>query len=334
MAVLNPRELKDAASRRIQEASFDPKKLILIHTGVIVALNLIVSGLNVYLSEQIGTTGGLGGLGLRSVLQTAQTVLSYFATFFTPFWTAGLLFSMVSVARGNEVGPRSLLHGFRRFGSVLSYTLWEMLIYMFACMMLCYLVTYVYLMTPLAREFLVYMEKLMQNPELFLANGSVNMAALPLETLYPMLIPLLILYFAALIPVALCLGYRFRLGIFLLVEGIPRGALGAFFVSSKLMKGHKWQMLKLDLSFWWYYLLEGLLMLVLYLDVILSALGIALPVSGIVAYFITILLYGVLQLVLHWWIKARIDVTYASAYEAIYREVVPANPDEAPLRTL
>lgn len=334
MAVLNPRELKDAAARRIQEAPFDPKKLILIHTGLIVLLNLIVSGLNLYLSEQIGTTGGLGGLGLRSVLQTAQTVLSYFSTFFTPFWAAGLLFSMVRVARGQEARPLSLLQGFRRFGSLLSYVLLEMLIFMFLCMTLCYAVSFVYLMTPLATDFLGLMEELMRNPQLFLADGSINMALLPMETLYPMMIPLLILYAAVLIPVVIFVGYHFRLCAFLLVEGIPRGAFGAFFVSSKLMRGHKWQMLKLDLSFWWYYLLEGVLMLVLYLDLILSLLGIALPFSSVTAFFITIALYGVLQLVLHWRVKALIDVTYAAAYEAIYREVVPANPDEPPLRQL
>ena len=80
MAVFSPRDLKESAAQKLSEASYDPKKLVLIHTGLIVALNLAVNGLNLYLSEQIGTTGGLSGLGLRSVLQTAQTILGYFAT--------------------------------------------------------------------------------------------------------------------------------------------------------------------------------------------------------------------------------------------------------------
>ena len=334
MAVLNPRELKEAADRRIQEASFDPGKLILIHTGVIVALNLIVSGLNLYLSEQIGTTGGLSGLGLRSVLQTAQTVLSYFSTFFTPFWSAGLLFAMICVARGQEARPSALLQGFRRLGSVLSYTLLEMLFFVFAATILCYAVTYVYLLTPLASEVMALMEELVTNPEVFLSDGTLNLEAFPMDTIYPMLTPLMILYAVVTVPVVIFLSYQFRMGIFLLVEGIHRGAFGAFLVSAKLMKGHKWQMLKLDLSFWWYYLLEGVLTVVLYLDVILSAVGIALPFTPVIAFFVTIALHGLLQLALHWWVKARIDVTYATAYEAIYREVVPANPDEPALRKL
>ena len=290
---------------------------------MIVILNLIVSGLNLYLNQQIGNTGGLGGLGLRSVLQTAQTLLSYFSTFFTPFWAAGLLHAMIAVARGREAGPSALTQGFRRFGSILGYTLWEMLIYGFLCMILCYVVTYVYMMTPLASEFMAYMEELMKHPDLILSDGTVNMELLALDTLYPMLTPLLVLYALTAIPLVVFLNYQFRMGLFLLVEGIHRGAFGAFLVSTKLMKGHKRQMLKLDLSFWWYYLLEGLLMVVLYLDVVLEAAGVVLPVNSTAAFFLTIVLYGALQLALHYQVKARVDVTYACAYEDIYREALP-----------
>lgn len=334
MAVLNPQELKETASRRITDASFDPRKLVLIHTGVIVALNLVVSGLNLYLNQQIGSTGGLGGLGLRSMLQTAQTVLSYCSTLFTPFWAAGLLFAMLSIARGQSTGPNALFRGFRRFGSVLGYALWETTIFMILSIALCYVLTFLYLMTPMASGILEYMQELMQNPDIFLADGSINMELIPLEAMYAQMIPLLVIYGVMTLGLVAYLSYHFRLGIFLLVEGIPRGALGAFLASSKLMKGHKWQMLKLDLSFWWYYLLEGLLMAVLYLDLILELLGVALPVSSTVSFFVTIVLYGVLQLVLHWFVKAHVDVTFACAYERIYREVIPADAEEAPLRTL
>lgn len=334
MAVLNPQELKASAARRISGASYDPKKLVLIHTGVIVALNLVVSGLNLYLNQQIGTTGGLSGLGLRSVLQTAQTMLSYFSTFFTPFWAAGLLYAMLSVARGQNADPSSLTRGFRRFGSVLSYTLWEMTFLMLLAVVLCYGIIYLYLMTPLASEFVGYVEELTQNPEIFLSTGSINMDLLPLDQLYSMLTPLFVVYGIVVIPIVIYLSYHFRMGMFLLVEGIPRGAFGAFLASSRLMKGHKWQMLKLDLSFWWYYLLEGLLMVVLYLDLICEVAGIVLPVSSTAAFFVTIVLYGVLQLVLHWFVKAHVDVTYTTAYETIFREVVPADPKVAPIRTL
>lgn len=326
MALINSRDLKQAAAQRLQNASFDPKHLVLIHTGVVVALNLMVNGLNFYLSEQIGSTGGLGGLGLRSVLETAQTILGYFATFFTPFWTAGFLFAMVSIARGRSVGPGSLTQGFRRFGSILSYSLWEMLLMMSVATLLMYLCSFVYVLTPFSSDLLVMLEELMMDPAFLTASGAINMELLPMDTLFAQLLPMLVLYVLVLIPVLIWLGYHFRMCTFLLVEGIPRGGFGSFVVSSKLMSGHKWQMLKLDLSFWWYYLLEALLTIVLYLDLILPMMGIPLPVDPNVAYFTTIALYGVLQLGLHWWKKAEVDTTIALAYEAIYREVVPVDP--------
>lgn len=334
MAVLNPRELKDTASRRISQASTDPRILILIHTGVVVALNLLVSGLNLYLNQQIGSTGGLSGLGMRSMLQTAQTVLSYFATFFTPFWSGGLMYAMICIARGEHSGPDKLTRGFKRFGSILGYALWETTIFMLVSIALFYAVTYLYLLTPLAADFVAYIQDLMTNPDFFLSTGTVNMDLIPMDQLYSMLIPLFVIFGLITVPVMVFLGYHFRMCMFLLVEGIPRAALGAFMASSKLMKGHKWQLMKLDLSFWWYYLLEGLLMAVLYLDMILNLLGIPLPFDTTVSFFLTIVLYGVLQLALHWFVKARVDVTYACAYEAIFREVVPLNPDEPALRKL
>lgn len=322
MANLHPKVLKNLAVHRLEETSANPKKLVLIHTGLIVVLNLLVNGLNLLLSEQIGATGGLGGLGMRSVLETAQTILGYFSTLFTPFWQAGFLFAVVSIARGLDAQPKDLLQGFKRFGRILSYVFWQMLILMALCFGLMYLVSFVYVLTPFASDFMEILIPLMESSDFLLADGTINMDLLPVEELFMAMIPMLIMYAAVLIPVYTWISYHLRLTNFLLVEGQERGSMGAMILSIKMMKGHKWQMLKLDLSFWWYYLLEALLTVVLYLDVILPLLGMTLPINATAAYFITIALYGALELGLHLWKKAEVDVTYASAYEAIYREAL------------
>jgi uncharacterized membrane protein len=323
MANLNAKDMKSIAARRLRKTGSNPRQLVLIHTGLVVVLNLVVSWLNLFLNEQIGTTGGLSGLGMRSILQTAQTLLSYFATFFTPFWSAGFLHAMIHIARGEEAGTGDLFDGFRRFGRIMSHTLWMILIMSTACIAMMYVVCNLFVLTPFAEEFLSLMEPLLKNPEMFMADGTLNLELLPLDALFPTMIPLFIMYAAAVIPWCLFLSYVFRMSLFLLVEGIDRGAFGSFFVSAKLMKGHKWQMLKLDLSFWWFYALEALLMVVMYLDFILPMLGVALPINPTIAFFVPISLYGVLELALHWWKKAEIDVTYATAYETIYRQFVP-----------
>ena len=85
-------------------------------------------------------------------------------------------------------------------------------------------------------------------------------------------------------------------------------------------------MLKLDLSFWWYYVLGGLTIAVTYLDVLLPAAGVVLPWSGAVCYFGSFILGGICQVLLHWWRKNQVEVTYAHAYEILNqpREEKPA----------
>ena len=322
MADLNTKNLKFVAAQRLSQTSADPKKLVLIHTGLIVILNLLVNGLNLLLSEQIGATGGLGGLGLRSVLETAQTILGYFSALFTPFWIAGFLFAMVSIARGLDAQPKDLMQGFKRFGHILSYVFWQMLILVFLCFGLMYLVSFIFMMTPFAQDFMEILMPLMERGDFLLSDGTINMDLLPIEELFMAMIPMLVMYAAVLIPVYAWINYHLRMTNFLLVEGESRGAMSCMLVSIKMMKGHKWQMLKLDLSFWWYYVLGALLTVVLYLDVILPMLGVALPINATAAYFITIALYGVLELGLHLWKKPEVDVTYASAYDAIYQEAL------------
>ena len=123
MAILNPNELKAMSRDRIAACGDRTGKLVLLFTGVSVALTMAVSGLNLYLSEQISNTGGLGGLGMRSVLQTIQTLLSYFNTFFSPFWQAGFVYAMICVARNMMPEYSNMGRGLKRFGSVLSLSL-------------------------------------------------------------------------------------------------------------------------------------------------------------------------------------------------------------------
>ncbi len=326
MAILQPNDLRAHARSRLEATSANPRQLVLIHTGLVVLLNLIISGLNLYLSQQIDSTGGLDGLGMRSVLQTVQTVLGYFSGLFTPFWSAGFLYAMISITRGQGASPKSLLRGFSRFGGVMGYVLWQSMLFMLICFALVYVVCFVYLMTPLAQGFLELLLPLMENPEFLLSDGTINMELLPMAQLAGSLMPMLVIYGIVLIAVYGWLSYHLRLTTFLMVEGQRHGALAAMVISWRMMKGHKWQMFKLDLTFWWYYLLEGLLGIVLYLDVLLPMMGIPLPVDPTVAFFLTLILYGVLELALHLWKKVEIDATYATAYDTIFRQFTAQMP--------
>ena len=86
MDIHDRRGLKAEAAERLASASYDPKKLILIHSGVQVALALLLALVQYLLDRKIGDTGGLGGMGTRSVLETIQAVLTIAQMTAAVFW--------------------------------------------------------------------------------------------------------------------------------------------------------------------------------------------------------------------------------------------------------
>lgn len=306
-----PRTLKAAASERLGSLGGSHKKLVLCHTGVVILLTLLTSGLNLILQNFIGDTGGLSGLGTRSMLQTLQSLLQYAMILFTPFWTAGFVTIALRWADGQTAQPRDLLSGFSRMGAVLSQQLLLLLLYFGVGIFCGYLALTIFTMTPLSEPLMEILLPYMSSGEL------VDMNALPMDALMEAYVPLLVIYAAITLLMIFFLQYFFRLSSYFVMDECRMKGFASLSSSFRAMRGHKLSMLKLDLSFWWYYLLEALLAAVCYLDVILPALGIALPFNSNAAYFLFLILYGVLELALHLWKKPYVDTTYALAYRAI-----------------
>lgn len=323
MASLNPKDLKSQANARLENQN--PKKMILIFTGITVLLNLLASGLTLYLDHQIESTGGLSGLGARSVLETVQTVLQYATMIFTPFWTAGLTAVALNWADHRNPQPKDLLSGFKRFSSVLSYECLRMFIYFGVGMACSYVASLIFTLTPFSDSLVDILETAMVSDTLDLTA----LDTMPLGSLVSAYLPLLLIDAAIMIPVMIFVSYTFRLAPYFIMDEGRCSGFEAMVFSSKAMKGNRFKMFKLDLSFWWFYLLEAVLAVVCYLDVILPALGVTLPFSETVAYFIALALYCVLELALHLWKKADVETTYALAYrECTHPENIPLNPPE------
>ena len=83
------------------------------------------------------------------------------------------------------------------------------------------------------------------------------------------------------------------------------------------MKGNKRRFLRLDLSFWWYYLLLFLASLLCYGDLVLAMLGVSLPLSSSVSYFLFYALFLAAQFGIYWFCLSRVEVTYALAYDSL-----------------
>lgn len=302
------------------------KRLVLIYGGVLALLTLGVNGLYMLLDRYIGGTGGLDGMGLRSVLQTVQQILTYVNIIFGPFWAAGFLGAMMAMVRGRAPRNTDLLTGFHRFGRVLGYLSFQFLMTMALMLVVMYLSAILFALSPMGLKLAEVLAPMLDDPNLFTASGAINLELLPAETLMDAMIPMMVLMLALFLPLYAWLSYHFRLALYLVMDDAASG-IQAHFQSLRLMRGHKWQMLKLDLSFWWYYALTGLTVAVGYLDMILETLGITVSIDSTVLYFLTMGACCLLQMALFLWKKCPVDAAYVLAYDAI------TAPQSAPAET-
>lgn len=318
MDIRDKNSLKTAADQALSQASYHPKKLALLHAGAALVLSLVLTVLNFILSRQIDSTGGLSGIGLRSVLSTAQSVLSIANTLILPFWEMGFVAAAIALARREQATPDTLLSGFRRFGPVLRLNLLQGAMYMAVAFLCVQLSVGIFIMTPLATPLMKLVE------EMAMAGTTVPDAA-AVDAIAQLILPAYIIFALVFCLLAIPLSYRFRMASFALMDSEKIGALQAMGKSHKMMRYNRLSLFKLDLSFWWYYLLQALSMVIGFGDTILSALGVTLPNSD-VAFFG---FYGghlIFQLGLAWWMQSRVQTTYAMAYEAIRPEAEDPEP--------
>lgn len=321
---LSPKLLRSRARDALKAAQHhcDPRRLVLIHVGALLLVNLLSNGLHLFLDSQIQTTAGLGGLGARTVLQTIQTVLSYANLLLTPFWQAGFVLLTIRWATGQAAGPRDLFSGFRRAGSIISYQLFYMLLLFALTYAASRVASVIFAMTPWAAGFLEMVEPA-------IVDGALDvelLMELPMDALLLSYLPMLGIMALILIPLLIWVGYRFRLASFFIMEPSARfGGVSALFASFRATRGYVGKLFRLDLSWWWYYALEYLLLGVCYLDYILPALGIQLPINETAAYFVFLIAYSLLAFALYSWKQAEVSTTYALAYREIIQP--PAQPE-------
>ena len=322
MAILNTRELKYRGAAVADRFRPETGKLVLLYCGVMALLGLGSNGLNLYLNSQISQTGGLGGLGMRSMLQTIQSVLNYVNMFFGPFWSAGFLLAVLGMVRGSAPRADDLTGGFRRFGRIFSGMIFQLMVTILLVVGAANVASILFSMTPTGMRFAELMQQLASDPGFI--TGDINLELIPLEELLQGLSWLLGLTMVLFLPFYIRISYSFRMATYLMVER-PIGGFQAHFESIRLMRGHKWQIFKLDLSYWWYYVLGLLIAAVGYLDVILGLAGVVVPVNEMVLFFGTLAAYFVLLTGLYLWKKCEVDAAYVLAFEQIaYPEPVEA----------
>lgn len=306
MSIPSAKYLKKKASNRLQSGN-DPKKVVLIYAGIVALSSLVVTVVQDLLDSQISQTGGIQNIGTRSMLTTADTVLTIAQLLLVMCLTLGYTGSMLRIARGQYASPNSLKAGGERIWVLLRTRLLQMLIMTAAAFALCFLVVNVCLLTPLSNRVIAVMSTV--SAEELLSNG------LALMGLYSAMLPIILIYLVALVPLLWYFSCTYRMVDYLLIDRPQLGAFGVLRESRRMMQGNMKMMLRVDLSFWWYYLLQALVSVLIYLNMVLALFAIGLPPE--VLYWGTVVLYLVADFALRYFFSNKVAVTYALFYDSL-----------------
>lgn len=328
MDLLDRRGLKNAAGEALSQSPGNPKRIILIHTAVSLGIMLLVVVLDFILSKQIDNTVGLSGLGTRSVLTTIQSLLQMVQVAVLPFWEIGYLFAVKKMAIRKPAEPDDLLEGFRHFGPFFRAILLKSLIFVIIGFICTYVATQIFVLTPWAAPMMDAMAPVLSDPTLMesAAGEEALMQAMD-QAMDDAMIPLLIITGILMLIAYVPLSYRLRLINYSLLEHPEEGALWAFRRSFRLMRGNCLEFFLLDVSFWWYYLLQLLVNAICYGDLLLSFVGINLPWSEDVSFFLFYIPALAGQFVLYFLARNQVEVTYVTAYHVLspYQPAQPEN---------
>lgn len=310
MDIRNRHGLKAAASDALCNAP-NQKRLILIWAGIGTALSLLISVLSYLLEHQIADTGGLSGIGLRSALSTIQSLLSLSSSVLLPFWTFGYVGVTLRFARKRTAGDSDLLEGFRRFGPVFRLLLLEILLYVIICIICFEIVSTILSFTPLSAP--VY--EVLELSQQMLLSGVIEESLL--ASVARALMPIFLICAGVCVIVLIPVTYRLRLAALCIMDTPGCSALQAIGKSMRLMRRNCFALFRLDLSFWWFYLIKLLVSVLCYGDVILPMLGITLPFSYSVTFFGFYIAALVVQFLLLYFCNNQVQTTYALFYDTL-----------------
>lgn len=303
--------LQSDAAEALHSAAYSPRRLTLIHVAVGSLFSLALFAITFFLNHQIDQTSGLGGIGTRSLLETAQTILQYANILLLPFWELGFLWAVMCIGRRQEADISSLLQGFRKFGPLLRGKIVQCLVLWGAMLAGAYVGMLICSFTPVFEALYTAMEP-------YWVGLTIDYAALATDEAVTQAIfactPFMLVGGAVF---AVPVFYRIRLMDYIQLDPPRHGGFFALWKSAAMMRGNRRSLFLLDLRFWWYYLLELVIGIVCYGDLILPMFGVELGISEDVALFAFYLIALVFQLGLYVWKKPLVFTTYARFYDSL-----------------
>ena len=302
MDIYNPSEVKRTAVRRLRDAQ-QGKKVAAVYAGLTLGLSALVVLLTLVLELLIDQSGGLGGMGRRTVLISLQNILPVIAIPVNLCLELGYQAAMLRAARGQYVSPQTLRLGFDRFWVLLRCVLLESAILFGTCLGAIYLGSLIFMMSPFSDRAMALLQPVLDSGVYDQLMGAMAPAFV------------LCLILAAVLAVPLAFRYRMVQYVIIDKPGIP--AMMALRQSRYMMKGNVWKLLKLDISLWWYYGASLLAKVLCYGDILLAMLGVRLPWSDTVSYYGFFAAYLAVQFAIYYFLRNRVETAYAIAYDSI-----------------
>lgn len=321
MNLIRVSTVKNQAARILREKSPQFRKTVLLHGAVSMGFLLITALVGFFLNRAMADNQGLSAMGNTAILRTAQVMLTLIGNILLPFWEIGVLYTAVRAVRGESTEFPWLARGFHRLGLVIRYFLLWFVILMAVGLACSNVIMAMTMLLPAPRAIsdalssvdpAAYTDFALMFEDILKALSQV-----PKTQLLLYFVPMGILYVAAYITLLIMLSYRFKMSRYLLLDETPMRAKKTLGTSNRITKGERGNLFKLDLSFWWYYLLQIVVAAIVYLPDILSAAGVTLPVDANTANLLAYVVYCVFSLLLAWSAGAYYQTTIACAYETL-----------------
>jgi len=314
MNLRNIREIKSFASRRLEDSP-SQKQIVVIYAALALGLTVLVTVLNHLLGLQIDNFGGLSNLGKKTMLSSVQSMLPAAQSVVTMCLDVGYVAAMLRIARGMYSSPQTLRLGFDRFWVLLRCSVFRGLVMTGVIFVSVYAGIMIFMLTPFAEPAVEIITPLVSQMSMLDSTVAID------DATYAQLVSAMGPCFVISGIVLLVLGgpvfYSFRMVHYVIIDKPAMGALMALRESKKMMRGNRLQLLKLDVSLWWYYLASAAALVICYGDMLLPMLGMELPVSEDAAFFIFYLLYVGASFCIHIFLRNRVEISYALAYDAV-----------------
>lgn len=315
MPIRDRDSLLRTADRTMERSGPRLQQLLLLYLAIVTGLSLLSAALTVALSGRIESTGGLSGMGLRSVLSTVQAVLPLVQTAVMTALQLGYCRAALNAHRGESFSRDTLFGGFRRLIPMVVAYMLQALLYACLAMTAMYLATYIFLMLPASSDFQSLMAPLMSGFSVM--SDSVVLDEATLSAASRAVLPVIWIWLAVFLPLFLPAYYRYRMTLMRIIDQERPRPMLAMRESLAMMQRNRLALLKIDLKLWWYYLLQLAVMVVCYGDQLLPLLGVNFPWSAEISYFIFLGLSLALQFVLFYFAMNRVTLIYTAAYEEL-----------------